>query len=380
MTKRNTEFQIFVKPAGASCNLACSYCYYLEKEELYPGSAGGSMSYEILEKYIVQHISASNDNEIFFSWHGGEPLLAGISFFEKVVEIQQRHKPEGYVIKNGIQTNGTLLNDNWCRFIRENDFFTGLSIDGDQEFHDMFRVYAGGRPSFNKAIGGYELLKKYNCRSEILCVVNSINVKHPLRVYRFLKGLDVSYITFLPLVRRSKNSPVAVTGDTVLPEDFGNFLCSVFDEWQAEDIGRIKIQIIEEAVRTAFEMEHTLCIFREKCGGVPVIEQNGDFYSCDHFVDREHLIGNIGDTPLEMLLDDERQINFGKAKEDTLPGYCKACEVLSMCNGECPRNRFAYTASGEPGLNYLCPGYRMFFNHMLPFINAVRNEWKQSGT
>jgi uncharacterized protein len=375
MVTSNREFQIFIKPAGARCNLSCSYCYYLGKDKLYPPEPGRLMDDETLERYISQHISASTDPEVFFSWHGGEPLLAGIDFYRKAVEIQEKLRPEGYKIMNGIQTNGTLLDKDWCRFFSEKDFYVGISIDGDEQLHNSFRIYRNGEPSFKKVISGYNLLKEFGIRSEILCVVSSVNVKYPQGVYRFFKTLGADYITFLPLVTRKGDNLQGVTEDTVEPDDFGRFLIDIFDEWLSEDIGKVKIQVIEEALRTAFDQEHTLCIFRRRCGGVPVIEHNGDFYSCDHYVDGDHLLGNINLIPLENLLDDERQIRFGITKEESLPDYCRNCEVLSMCNGECPKNRFLKTPSGEPGMNYLCQGYRMFFNHIRPFTSAVRDEW-----
>lgn len=376
MVIQNKEFQIFVKPVGAACNLSCKYCYYIDNSWL-SGSSAGKMDENILEKYIAQHISASCDKEIFFSWHGGEPTLAGIEFYRKVVEIQNKLKPEGYRIENGIQTNGTLLNDDWCSFFSEENFYVGVSIDGDIEFHDRFRTYRDGKPSFSKTIEAFKMLLQYGVNTEILCVVNSLNVKYPLKVYAYLKSLGTEFITFLPLVEKDPDRPGMVSDISVTAEDFGKFLCAIFDEWISEDIGKIKIQIIEEAIRTSFGQEHSLCVFRKRCGGVPVVENNGDFYSCDHFVDRDHLIGNINSVPLDTLLDDERQLSFGMAKEKTLPGYCRICEVLEMCHGECPKNRFIKTPLGEQGLNYLCSGYRMFFNHIRPFADAVRSEWQE---
>jgi uncharacterized protein len=376
MIIKNREFQIFIKPVGASCNLSCRYCYYINNGWL-SGLSSGRMDEECLERYISQHIEASPDKEIFFSWHGGEPTLAGIDFFRKVAEIQRKYRNNGYNILNGIQTNGTLVDDDWARFFSEENFYVGISIDGDEELHNRFRTYRNGKPSFGKTIEGYKRLREYGVRTEILCVVNSRNARYPLRVYRYLKSLGTLFITFLPLVEKEPGQPGMVSDISVPADDFGRFLCEVFDEWIVKDIGEIKIQIIEEALRTSFGQEHSLCVFRKHCGGVPVVEYNGDFYSCDHFVNSDHLIGNINSVPLGRLLDDERQISFGRAKEITLPGYCRICEVLAMCNGECPRNRFIKTPLGEEGLNYLCSGYRLFFNHIRPFAEAVRTEWQQ---
>ena len=373
------EFQVFVKPVGARCNLNCSYCYYLGKAELYEPAKLRVMPDEILEKYIKQQIEASTETDIFFSWHGGEPTLAGLDFFRKIVKLQRKHKPAGRNIINGIQTNATLLNDSWCRFFSDESFFIGVSIDGPEEIHNKFRVSKDNKGSHNKTLKGYELLRKNNVSTELLTVVNSENVRFPLETYNWLKQLGSTFLTFLPLVVKDPGSDSGVSSISVASEAFGSFLKTVFDEWVVKDIGKIKIQIIEEAVRTAFSQEHTLCIFKKRCGGVPVVEQNGDFYSCDHFVDTDHLIGNICQTDLADLLDSERQINFGQAKYDTLPQFCLDCPVLEMCNGECPRNRFINTPSGEPGLNYLCSGYMQFFMHIKPFVEAVATEWRRKG-
>jgi uncharacterized protein len=366
------EFQIFVKPVGSACNLRCSYCYYLDKHKLYGGSSPHFMTDEILETYIVQHIEAATDKVIVFSWHGGEPTLAGLDFFRKVVSVQKKYLPEGYKIINGIQTNGTLLDDGWCRFFSEENFIIGISMDGPEELHDIFRRKADGGSSFSLVMRGWELLKKYNITSEVLCVLNSFNIRQPLVVYNFFKSLGARFITFLPLVEPSPGSDEGVSPYSVDPLEYGEFLIKVFNEWMSRDIEVIRIQTFEEAVRTAFSQEHTLCIFKVTCGGVPVVEHNGDFYSCDHYVDKEHLVGNIRDKSLTELLDSPEQKAFGEAKYSTLPGYCLNCEVLEMCNGECPKNRFITTPEGEPGLNYLCKGYKLFFNHCKPFVETLR--------
>jgi uncharacterized protein len=373
------EFQIFVKPVSARCNLHCSYCYYLEKDNLYRSAGLKKMNVEILEKYIIQHINASSEKNIFFSWHGGEPTIAGIDFFRKAVLLQQKYKPEDRNIINGIQTNATLLNNEFCRFLASENFFVGLSIDGPEKLHNKFRISKDKAGTFNKVISGYELLRKYNVPTEILTVINSKNVFFPKEVYSFLRLLQSKFITFIPLVQRDPVSISGVTNISVEPEAFGKFLVSVFDEWSVADIGRIKIQIIEEAARTAFDQEHTLCIFKKTCGGVPVLEYNGDVYSCDHYVNRENLIGNINSRPLSDMLDSPEQILFGELKQKTLPEYCMNCEVREMCNGECPKNRFICTPDGDPGLNYLCSGYKIFFNHISPFIDAIRDEWVKRG-
>ena len=368
MVRASREFQVFVKPAGAACNLACSYCYYLEKAELYPDAGAVHMPDDVLERYVEQQIEAYPGDPIPFSWHGGEPTVLGLDYFRRIVELQRKHRPRDRRVVNGMQTNGTLLDEGWCRFLAEQGFAVGLSLDGPRELHDRYRLTRSGASSFEQTMRGYGLLRDHGIACDMLCVVNDCNVRQPLEVYRFFKEIGAVYITFLPLVERETGG---VSGRTVPAEAWGEFLCTVFDEWLEEDIGRVRVQIFEEAARTAFEQEHSLCIFREECGNVPVVERNGDFYSCDHFVDAEHLQGNIMDTHLAELLESEAQREFGRAKRDALPRYCLECEVLAMCNGECPKNRFEITPDGEAGLNFLCPGYKRFFTHCKPFVEQV---------
>ncbi len=403
MPPLSREFQVFVKLAGSQCNLSCKYCYYLEKRSLYPADKSVFMPPDILEKYIIQHIEASTDRVVRFSWHGGEPTLPGLDYFQNLVKLEKKHCPPGKRMINGIQTNGTLLNESWCRFLAEEDFFVGISLDGSQEMHDHYRVTRNGKPTFDRVMRGWDLLRKHHIAAEILCVVNDDNSRYPTAVYRFFKEIGARFITFLPLVERTGHAenhvpgrPAKVTGNTghpahksilksgvpptsstavsrrsVLPEAWGNFLCTIFDEWIEKDIGNVEVQIFNEAASTAFDREHTLCIFKKTCGDVPVVEHNGDFYACDHFVDPGHLRGNIRETPLAELLESPEQRAFGQAKWNTLPGYCQNCEVRDMCNGECPKNRFIKTPDGEPGLNYLCAGYRRFFTQCRPFVQAV---------
>jgi uncharacterized protein len=375
---KNREFQVFVKPSGAACNLRCSYCYYLEKEPLRRKAGMSVMSDEVLEEYIRQHFEASGGSEVFFSWHGGEPTIAGLAFYRRAVVIQKRLTPEGCRILNGMQTNATLIDEEWGRFLREEGFYVGVSLDGPERFHNIHRQRPDGSGTFTDVMRGLSILREHDVPHEILCVVNSDNVHAPLEVYRFLRSLGVSYITFLPLVERENSATERVTGRSVRPADFGRFLSDIFDEWVENDIGKIKVQVFEEALRTAFGQDHTLCIFKPVCGAIPVVEMNGDFYSCDHFVDEEHLIGNIMNSSLESLLDNPRQRAFGEVKKSALPRYCVDCEVLEMCNGECPRNRFLRTPDGEPGLNYLCEGYRQFFNHCRPFVSEVARLWSSN--
>jgi uncharacterized protein len=373
MAKASRSFQIFAKPAGAACNLACHYCYYLEKKGLYSKNESFRMSDDILERYIAQHINTCPDSVIRFSWHGGEPTLLGLTYFHKIVEIQRRYRQPKKRIVNGIQTNGTLLNEEWCRFLAKEGFSVGLSLDGSREMHDKYRLTRHGKASHQQSLRGYHLLRKYGITPDILCVVNAYNVQHPIQVYRFFKEINARYIGFLPLVERQPAGENNVSRISVPAEAFGAFLSTIFDEWRERDIGQVKVQIFEEAARTALDKEHELCIFRRTCGDVPVIEHNGDFFSCDHFVDSAHHLGNIRDTPLVELLEHPELIAFGRDKLDNLPRYCRTCEVLEMCNGECPKNRFIQAPDGEGGLNYLCAGYKRFFNHCRPFVKELAN-------
>jgi len=326
-----------------------------------------------LEEYIIQHIEASAGNNINFSWHGGEPTILGLDFYRNIVRIQKKYCPEGKTILNGIQTNGVLIDESWCEFLAQESFYTGISIDGPENMHNIYREGTGGKPTFAIVEKAWEMLRRFGVRHEILCVVNSANVRNPLEVYNFFRKNDAAYITFLPLVELMPDGKISI--HSVPPEPFGEFLVKIFDEWKASDIGKIKIQIFEEALRTSFGQDHTLCIFKKECGGVPVIEFNGDFYSCDHYVDSEHLVGNIQTATISEMLDSEQQKLFGRKKYSMLPEYCRQCEVLDMCNGECPRNRFAITPDGEAGLNYLCAGYKIFFRHCKPFTDVVSGVW-----
>ena len=365
------EFQVFVKPAGAVCNLDCQYCYYRDKRSLYPDAGALRMTEPLLEEYIVQHIEAARGPEVDFSWHGGEPTTLGVDFFRKAVDLQRKHRPAGWRIRNGIQTNGVLLDEEWCRFLAAEDFRAGLSLDGPAELHDTYRVTRGGQPTHQQAMRGYHLLRQHTVPTDIVCVVHNLNVRHPLTVYRFFREIGCRYLGFLPAVERAPESADGVGPYTPSAEDYGTFLCRIFDEWIARDTDRMAVQIFEEAARPALGMEHSLCMFRETCGQIPVVEHNGDFFPCDHFVDREHRLGNIRETPLGELLDSPAQRAFGEAKRDALPRYCRDCEVLAMCHGGCPKYRFIRTPEGEPGLNYLCAGLKRFFLHSRAPIERI---------
>ncbi|MBI4873645.1 MAG: anaerobic sulfatase maturase [Acidobacteria bacterium] len=355
MGRVSREFQVFAKPAGAVCNLDCQYCYYLGKRNLYPETGALRMPEDLLEEYIVQHIDASPEPAISFSWHGGEPTVLGVDYFRKVAELQRRHKPAGRSILNGIQTNGVLLDEEWCRFLAAERFSVGLSLDGPAELHDAYRVTRGGQPTHKQALRGFDLLRKHGVATDIVCVVHNLNVWQPLTVYRFFRDIGCQYLGFLPAADQAPHAPSA--------EAYGAFLCRIFDEWIERDTARIAVQIFEEASRPLRGLEHSLCVFRETCGQIPVLEHNGDFFPCDHYVDGEHRLGNIRETPLAELLESPAQRAFGDAKRDALPRYCRECEVLAQCNGGCPKYRFIQTPDGEPGLNYLCAGLKSFFLH-----------------
>ena len=359
------EFQVLAKPVGARCNLHCHYCYYHSTGyREWPG-----MTDDLLETYIRQHIVACTDSVIAFSWHGGEPTLFGLEGFRKIVALQKKYCPPDRRIVNGIQTNGVLLDEEWCRFLATEKIVVGLSLDGPEQFHDLYRVTSKGKRTFHKVLQVYDRLCTYDVQTECLCVIHSGNVRQPRVVYEFFLGLEVPYLTFLPLVEPLSHG--RTSNRTVPAEDWGVFLCTIFDMWKNRDIGRIKVQIFEEAARPAFGLEHTLCIFRKVCGGVPVLECNGDMYSCDHFISAEHLLGNIRKVPLTVILDSPQQKTFGRAKSSTLPRQCLNCSELDMCNGGCPKNRFIQTSDGESGLNYLCAGYKRFFSYCRPFVDAI---------
>ena len=372
-----SDFQIFAKPAGSQCNLACHYCYYLGRG---PSSSPrkSRMSERILETYIRQHIVAASGPIVNFSWHGGEPTLSGIDYFQRIVALQKKYCPAKKQCTNGIQTNGTRLNSDWCKFFINNRFSVGISIDGPAEIHNAYRRDTKGSATHETVMQGWSYLQDYNVPTDVLCVINDVSVMYPMQVYRFLRDIGAKYISFLPLVEKTPDSAHLVTERSVQPELFGAFLCAVFDEWKTHDIGRIKIQIFEEALRTAFNQDHSLCIFRPTCGNIPVLETDGSLYACDHYVAQEFLIGNIMQEPIKRLLVTPKLRSFGRQKQSTLSRKCQTCEVLRMCHGECPRNRFVACEGEQFPQNYLCDGYKLFFNHCRPFVDAVAHEWRQS--
>ena len=379
------SFHIMAKPTGPICNLDCKYCFYLEKENLYPGKSDFAMSYDVLESFIKQKIEIHNVDQVNFAWQGGEPTLLGIDFFKKVVELQEKYS-NGKRIENGFQTNGILLNDEWCSFFFENNFLIGLSIDGPKELHDKYRVYKGGQPTFDRVMRGIQFLKKHEVEFNTLTVVNKKNSYYPLKVYNFLKEAGSGYMQFIPVVERvSENEQLKLVlpdykGDAEVTDwsveslQYGNFLCEIFDEWVQKDVGEYFVQIFDVALESWLGIQQSLCVFNETCGRALAIEYNGDLYSCDHYVYPENKLGNIIEQPLESLIYSEQQVKFGKDKKDTLPEYCLNCEVKFACNGECPKHRFIETPDGENGLNYLCAGYKKFFNHINPYMKFMANE------
>ena len=366
------------KPRGAICNLDCKYCYFLSKERLYPGS-DFRMSDNLLEEYIRQYIEAQSVNEINFAWQGGEPTLMGVEFFRQAVRYQQKHRRPGMRISNALQTNAVTLDDEWCEFFAENNFLIGVSLDGPRDVHDYYRVDKGGQPTFHRVMTGIDLLKRHEAEFNILTTVHAANEGHGLRVYKFLRDeVGVQYMQFIPIVERDNETGYQegnqVTERSVSAEGYGRFLIDIYEEWVRRDVGRVYVQIFDIALAAWTGAPPGLCIFDETCGLALALEHNGDVYSCDHYVEPDYKLGNIMDVPLEEIVVMDQQRDFGLAKRETLPQYCLDCEVKFVCNGGCPKNRFISTPDGEPGLNYLCAGYRAFFNHVGPAMNFMARE------
>jgi uncharacterized protein len=360
-------FHVMAKPSGSACNLRCEYCFFLKKEKLYPNS-NFRMSDEVHEAYIKQLLSAHQVPQITVAWQGGEPTLMGLDFFRRSLELQKKHKKTGTRIENTFQTNGILLNDDWCRFFHDNRFLVGLSMDGPQQLHDHYRKDRGGHGTFDRVMRAARLLQEHEVEFNILCTVNRKNADHPLRVYRFFRDeLQAQYLQFIPVVERDNESGFQegckVTDRSVRPAQWGRFLIEIFDEWLKRDVGRMFVLNFDGALAGWLGMAGTVCIFGPTCGQGMALEHNGDLYSCDHFVEPNHYLGNILERPMIDLAASEEQLGFGRDKRDCLPRYCKSCRFLTICNGECPKNRLLETPDGESGLNYLCEGYRAFFEH-----------------
>ena len=364
-------FHLMVKPVGGLCNLDCKYCFYLPKTTLYPGRRL-RMNDELLETYLRQYVDAQHVPDVTISWQGGEPTLIGLGFFKRSVEYARRLARPGMRIQHTLQTNGTLLNDEWCRFFRENNFLVGLSLDGPRELHDYYRVDKAGAPTFDRVIRAARLMQNHKVEFNVLCTVHTANAEHPLKVYRFFRDeLTARWVQFIPIVERINpdGSTLLQEGNTVTdrsvkPDQWGKFLMTIFDEWVRRDVGEMHVNVFEAALASWVGVPATMCIFDETCGKALALEHNGDIYSCDHFVEPRHLLGNIKDQDLKELVASDKQRKFGNDKHDLLPRQCRHCDVRFACNGECPKNRFILAPDGEPGLNYLCAGYKAFFNHI----------------
>jgi uncharacterized protein len=388
--KRPTAFHVMLKPAGPSCNLNCTYCYYLEKKKLYPGKKDFKMSDELLEEFTKQFIEAQQVPVVTFTWQGGEPTLMELDFYKKALRFQRKYAG-GKTIENTFQTNGTRLNDDWCKFFNDNKILVGISIDGAEHNHDYYRKTVTGGPSFKKAMKGIELLQKHKVEFNTLSCVNNYNVHFASETYRFLKSIGSVFLQFLPVVERiatdqPENTLTLVSNDyresaevtdwSVKGKEFGKFLVTIFDEWVRNDVGRYFVQIFDATLANTVGEMPGICVFAETCGDALVMEHNGDLFSCDHFVYPEYLLGNIMEKPMIDMVKSQRQFDFGIDKRNKLPRYCLQCDVRYACHGECPKHRFIKTPDGKPGLNYLCDGYKMFFHHVEPYMEFMAKELK----
>ena len=395
--KAARRFHAMAKPVGAACNLDCTYCFYLHKHDLPGGPGAGSMSDHTLERFVRDYIAGVTADEVVFTWQGGEPTLRGLDFFEKVVALQRRHARAGQRIENDLQTNGVLLDDGWCRFLKANRFLVGLSIDGPRDVHDALRVSKRGQPTFDEVMAAAQRLKLHGVAFNTLTCVHRYNARRPLDVYRFLRReLGATRLQFIPIVEPADFESTApqhwdparvpvvgaprarpgcpdsvVTEWSVDPEDYGYFLCKVWDEWQRRDLGNVFVNFCETLVAQHLGQPSQVCVFSETCGKGVVVEHDGSVYSCDHYVYPEYLLGNVRTQPLGDMVFSPAQVKFGYDKSDMLPGYCRRCPHLGDCWGECPKNRFVRTPEGEPGLNYLCPAFKRFFAHAAPQAERI---------
>ena len=377
---------VMLKPAGAHCNLACKYCYYLEKNKLYPTAQRHLMSDEMLEQFTREYIEAQTMSQMLFTWHGGEPLLRSIDFYRKALSLQQKYAG-GRRIDNVIQTNGTLLTDEWCEFFAQNHWLVGISIDGPQPDHDHYRLTAAGKPSWQKVMQGIKLLKKHGVEWNAMAVVNAYNVNHPLEFYRFFKENGCQFLQFTPIVERqtrhedgrtlaslADKDEISLSEASVAPEQWGYFLCAIFDEWVRKDVGKIFVEIFDCTLANWMGISPGICAYSKECGHAGVMEHNGDVYSCDHFVFPEYKLGNIRDHSLIDMLYGEQQQEFSRLKHSSLPRQCKECDMEFACHGECPKNRFMKDKYGDSGLNYLCPGYYHYYQHVAPYMDYMKQE------
>ncbi|MEH2904312.1 anaerobic sulfatase-maturation protein [Segatella copri] len=377
---------VMLKPAGAHCNLACKYCYYLEKNKLYPTAQRHLMSDEMLEQFTREYIEAQTMNQVLFTWHGGEPLLRSIDFYRKALSLQQKYAG-GRRIDNVIQTNGTLLTDEWYEFFAQNHWLVGISIDGPQPDHDHYRLTAAGKPSWKKVMQGIKLLKKHGVEWNAMAVVNAYNANHPLEFYRFFKENGCQFLQFTPIVERltrhedgrtlaslADKVEISLSEASVAPEQWGYFLCAIFDEWVRKDVGKIFVEIFDCTLANWMGISPGICAYSKECGHAGVMEHNGDVYSCDHFVFPEYKLGNIRDHSLIDMLYGEQQQEFSRLKHSSLPRQCKECDMEFACHGECPKNRFMKDKYGDSGLNYLCPGYYHYYQHVAPYMDYMKQE------
>ena len=377
---------VMLKPAGAHCNLACKYCYYLEKNNLYQNSHRHLMSDEMLEQFTREYIEAQTMPQVLFTWHGGEPLMRSIDFYKKALELQKKYA-HGKQIDNVIQTNGTLLTDEWCEFFAKNHWLVGISIDGPQEYHDHYRVTPDGKPSWEKVMQGIQLLKKHRVEWNAMAVVNAYNAEHPLEFYHFFRDNGCQYLQFTPIVERltehedgrtlaslADDREIPLADASVTPQQWGNFLCTIFDDWVRHDVGKTFVEIFDCTLANWMGVLPGICAYSKECGHAGVMEHNGDVYSCDHFVFPEYKLGNIREQSLIDMLYGEKQQAFSRLKHTSLPRQCKECDMEFACHGECPKNRFEKDKYGESGLNYLCQGYYQYYSHVAPYMDFMKRE------
>ena len=377
---------VMLKPAGAHCNLACKYCYYLEKNNLYQNSLRHLMTDEMLEQFTREYIEAQTMPQVLFTWHGGEPLMRSIDFYKKALALQKKYA-HGKQIDNVIQTNGTLLTDEWCEFFAQNHWLVGISIDGPQEYHDHYRVTPTGKPSWEKVMQGISLLKKHRVEWNAMAVVNAYNAEHPLEFYHFFRDNGCQYLQFTPIVERltehedgrtlaslADDREIPLADASVTPQQWGNFLCTIFDDWVRHDVGKTFVEIFDCTLANWMGVLPGICAYSKECGHAGVMEHNGDVYSCDHFVFPEYKLGNIKDQSLIDMLYGEKQQVFSRLKHTSLPRQCKECDMEFACHGECPKNRFEKDKYGEPGLNYLCQGYYQYYTHVAPYMDFMKRE------
>ena len=377
---------VMLKPAGAHCNLACKYCYYLEKNNLYQNSHRHLMTDEMLEQFTREYIEAQTMPQVLFTWHGGEPLMRSIDFYKKALALQKKYA-HGKQIDNVIQTNGTLLTDEWCEFFAKNHWLVGISIDGPQEYHDHYRVTPAGKPSWEKVMQGIQLLKKHRVEWNAMAVVNAYNAEHPLEFYHFFRDNGCQYLQFTPIVERltehedgrtlaslADDREIPLADASVTPQQWGNFLCTIFDDWVRHDVGKTFVEIFDCTLANWMGVLPGICAYSKECGHAGVMEHNGDVYSCDHFVFPEYKLGNIREQSLIDMLYGEKQQVFSRLKHTSLPRQCKECDMEFACHGECPKNRFEKDKYGEPGLNYLCQGYYQYYSHVAPYMDFMKRE------